>query len=300
MPTIVGVRFKPATKIYYFDPGELLDLQKGDQVVVETAKGCELGRVAVPPKEVSPEEIVGPLKPVLRVATAADLADAQHHASLEAEALLKCRAKAAESGLPIKVVAAEYNLDGSHLTFFFTSEQRVDFRTLVRDLARMFHARIELGQVGVRDEARLIKGLGPCGRPLCCATHLSEFIPVSIKMAKAQDLPLSPMEISGVCGRLLCCLTYENAYYHEARSRMPKMGEVIRIPEGVGKVVGHNVLRETVRVELESGITAEVPLTEIGLSERPEQDSIAPSRRQEGKHDRQSERRKHRSIDLDS
>ena len=232
-------------------------------MIVETARARELGKVVIPPREVPQEKIVGQLKPVIRRATASDLVEAQYYASQEKRALQKCRAKAAEYGLPIKVIRAEYNFDGSHLVFYFTAEQRVDFRALVRDLARTFHTRIELRQVGVRDEAKLIKGLGPCGRPLCCTTHLCEFIPVSIKMAKQQGLPLSPMEISGICGRLLCCLTYENEYYQEARGKMPKIGEVVDTTYGIGKVTGHNFLKEVVHVQLESGVTVEVSLHEI-------------------------------------
>ena len=264
MPLVIGVRFKPATKTYYFDPAGLKDeLQVGDYVVVETARAREMGKVVIPPKEVSQAEIVSQLKPVIRKATSADLADAQHYASQEGEALKKCREKIVASGLPAKLISAEYNLDGSHLTFFFTSEQRIDFRDLVRDLARIFHTRIELRQIGVRDEAKLIQGIGPCGRELCCATHLCEFVPVSIKMAKLQGLPLSPMEISGVCGRLLCCLTYENAYYLEIQAKMPRTGEIISTADGEGRVTGHNAVKETIQVELESGITVEVPLDQI-------------------------------------
>jgi cell fate regulator YaaT (PSP1 superfamily) len=263
MPLIVGVRFRPATKTYYFDPAGMQDLHQGEYVLVETARARELGRVVIPSKEVSQEEIVGQLKPILRRATPLDLANAEYHASREGRALEKCREKVAEYGLPIKVIRAEYNYDGSHLVFFFTSEQRIDFRALVRDLARVFRTRIELRQVGVRDEAKLIKGLGPCGRPLCCTTHLCEFIPVSIKMAKQQNLPLSPMEISGMCGRLLCCLTYENEYYQEAQEKMPHNGQIVSTADGVGKVTGYNVLKETVQVELDSGITVEVPLAGI-------------------------------------
>ncbi|MBC7232070.1 MAG: stage 0 sporulation family protein [Chloroflexi bacterium] len=271
MPIVVGVRFKPATKIYYFDPAGL-DLHQGDYVVVETARARELGIVVIPPKEVPQEEIVGQLKPVIRKATALDLVDAQHYASQEEEALQKAREKAAEYGLPIKLIRAEYNFDGSHLTFFFTSEQRVDFRALVRDLAQVFRTHIELRQIGVRDEAKLIQGVGPCGRLLCCTTYLCDFIPVSIKMAKQQGLPLSPTEISGLCGRLLCCLTYENEYYEEALQKMPKIGRMVSTPDGVGKVTGYNVLKETVQVELESGTVIEVPLTKMKLQSQPEGD----------------------------
>nr|MBC7244543.1 stage 0 sporulation family protein [Chloroflexota bacterium] len=269
MPLVVGVRFKPATKIYYFDPAGL-DLHKGDYVVVETARARELGLVIIPPKEVPQEEIVGQLKPVIRKATALDLVNAQHYASQEELALQKAREKAAEYDLPIKLIRAEYNFDGSHLTFFFTSEQRVDFRALVRDLAQIFHTHIELRQIGVRDEAKLIQGIGPCGRLLCCTTHLCDFIPVSIKMAKQQSLPLSPTEISGICGRLLCCLTYENEFYEEAIQKMPKVGKTVSTPDGVGKVTGYNVLKQTVQVELESGSVIEVPLAKIDAQPQPE------------------------------
>jgi len=213
---------------------------------------------------------VGKLKPILGRATSVDLASAQHYVTREEQTLIKCRAKVEEHNLPIKVVRAEYNYDGSHLTFYFTAEKRVDFRALVRDLARLFRTRIELRQVGVRDEAKLIAGLGPCGQPLCCATHLCEFIPVSIKMAKQQDLPLSPMEISGMCGRLMCCLTYENEFYREAQAKMPRIGETIATADGVGRVRGFNVIKETVQVELESGTVIETPLsdTEVEPSQR--------------------------------
>ncbi len=269
MPLVVGVRFKPATKVYYFDPGAIQDLRLGEAVVVETTRARELGKVVLPCKEVSEDEIVGQLKPVLRRATEQDLQNSQRWAREEQDALIKCRQKAAECQLPIKVIRAEYNFDGSYLVFFFTSEQRVDFRALVRDLARAFRTRIELRQVGIRDEAKLISGVGPCGRPLCCSTHLCEFIPVSIKMAKQQGLPLSPMEISGVCGRLLCCLTYENAYYQQAQERMPRVGQIVTTPHGDGKVTGNNVLKETVHVALESGTSVEVPLGDIGWQGAP-------------------------------
>jgi cell fate regulator YaaT (PSP1 superfamily) len=277
MPVVVGVRFKSATKAYYFDPAGLKDeLQVGDYIVVETARAREMGRVVFPPKEVPQTEIVSQLKPVIRKATTLDLADAQHYASQEDEALQKCREKVAETGLPAKLIRAEYNMDGSHLTFYFASEQRIDFRDLVRDLARIFHTRIELRQVGVRDEAKLIHGIGPCGRELCCATHLCEFIPVSIKMAKLQGLPLSPMEISGACGRLLCCLTYENAYYQEMQEKMPRTGEIVHTADGPGKVTGHNPVKETVQVELESGLTIDLPFDGLESTRHSERGRRGP------------------------
>jgi cell fate regulator YaaT (PSP1 superfamily) len=289
MPLVVGVRFKPATKVYYFDPAGMQDLRQGDHVIVETARARELGKVVLSPTEVPQEEVVGQLKPVTRKATSQDLLNARRFAGEEQEAMLKCRQKAAEAGLPIKVIHAEYNFDGTYLAFFFTSEQRVDFRGLVRDLARIFHTRIELRQVGIRDEAKLIGGVGPCGRPLCCSTHLCEFIPVSIKMAKQQGLPLSPMQISGVCGRLLCCLTYENAFYQEAQCRMPKVGSTVATAEGAGRVMGYNVLKETVRVELESGTAVEVLLSEIGQRDERSKGNNTPSEPGDAEDDRSEE-----------
>jgi cell fate regulator YaaT (PSP1 superfamily) len=264
MTIVVGVRFKPATKTYFFDPSGVSDaLHVGDRVIVETTRARELGRVVSEASDVSSEAIVSQLKPVLRKATAADLTNAEHFGGQEAEALQRCRERLVEYHLPAKLVKAEYNFDGSHLTFSFTSEQRIDFRDLVRDLARVFHTRIELRQVGVRDEAKLIRGIGPCGRELCCSTYLCEFIPVSIKMAKLQGLPLSPMEISGSCGRLLCCLTYENACYVETHQRMPRVGEIVGTADGNGKVIGLNAVKETVHVLLESGMTMDLPLDQV-------------------------------------
>jgi cell fate regulator YaaT (PSP1 superfamily) len=259
MPQIVGVRFKPATKIYFFDPADVQDLNEGDFVVVETSRARELGKVILPPRQVPQEEIVGSLKPVLRKATAVDLTNAEYYACREEETLQKCQEMASRHNLPIKLVRAEYNFDGSCLVVYFTSEKRIDFRALVKDLARTFRTRIEMRQVGVRDEAKLLEGVGPCGRALCCATHLCEFIPVSIKLAKQQNLPLSPMEISGLCGRLLCCLTYEREHYENMRREMPPVGTKVRTAEGIGTVTGYNVIKETVKVELAGGTIIEVP-----------------------------------------
>jgi len=292
MPKVVGVRFKSAGKIYYFDPQEYQDLTVGEWVVVETSRGDEMGRVVISPCEIDEEEITGQLKPVKRRATPADRLSKQRYEHKEAEALQKCREKVAEYGLPMKVVGAEYNFDGSRLVFFFTSDTRVDFRDLVRELAKIFHTRIELRQVGVRDEARLIGGLGRCGYPLCCSTWLCELTPVSIKMAKQQDLPLSPMEISGLCGRLLCCLAYENDLYVEVKARLPKVGTQIETPHGPGKVMGVNVLKESVTVELENGVAIEISAEELReMQERRKRSSRGDSdsrRRRRGK----SKRRK--------
>jgi cell fate regulator YaaT (PSP1 superfamily) len=263
MPLVIGVRFNPATKVYYFDPSGLEDLMVGEEVVVETARGEEIGKVIIAPHQVSDKEIVGRLKGVRRRASALDLTEMAYYRYKERDALERCREKALEHNLPMKIVRAEYNYDGRRLTFFFAAEKRVDFRKLVQDLARSFKARIELRQIGVRDEAKLMGGIGKCGLSLCCSTWLTEFDPVSIKMAKQQDLPLSPMEISGVCGRLLCCLAYEREYYAEAKRRFPRRGDVIETPQGRGRVVQVNVIKETLQVELENQITVEISTEEL-------------------------------------
>jgi cell fate regulator YaaT (PSP1 superfamily) len=268
MPKIVGIRFKPVSKIYYFDPAGFEELEVGDYVIVETTRGREAGEVAIAPKEVPENEVVSQLKGIVRRAEPWDLVQMEHYRHLEPETLEVCREKVAEYGLPMRVVKAEYNFDGSYLAFYFVAEKRIDFRDLVRDLAKTFKTKIELRQIGVRDEVKLMGGLGRCGRPLCCISFLSEFNPVSIKMAKQQDLPLSPMEISGLCGRLLCCLTYENEYYTEVKRRLPRVGERVVTPYGAGKVTGINVLKETVSVELESEVTVEVPAKDIGSKDR--------------------------------
>lgn len=279
MPKVVGIRFKPVSKIYYFDPKGFEDLEVGDYVIVDTARGREIGQVTTAPSKVSDEEVVGQLKPVVRRATSWDLVQMQTYRDREQEALARCQQRVAESNLPMKMVKAEYSFDGSRLVFYFTAEKRVDFRALVRDLAKIFRTRIELRQIGVRDEAKLLGGLGPCGRPLCCASYLSEFSPVSIKMAKQQDLPLSPMEISGLCGRLLCCLAYENDHYCETKQKLPKLGETIVTQHGRGKVIGLNVLKETVEVELESEVTIEMAASEVRPQVEPKKGRPRPSRR---------------------
>ncbi len=263
MPKIVGIRFKPVSKIYYFDPTGFEDLEAGDYVIVETTRSREAGEVAIAPGEVPEDEVVSKLKGIIRRAEPWDLVQMEHYHRLEPKALDMCREKVAEYGLSMKIIKAEYNFDGSHLIFYFAAEKRVDFRDLVRDLAKTFKAKIELKQVGVRDEAKLVGGLGRCGRTLCCASFLCEFNPVSIKMAKHQDLPLSPTEISGLCGRLLCCLTYENEYYTKAQKKLPRIGEKVNTPYGPGRVTGVNVLKETVNVVLESEVTVEIPAKNV-------------------------------------
>ena len=263
MPQVIGVKFRTSPKVYYFGPGEHTDLETGDYVIVSTARGQEAGEVAFPPREVPTEDIRGQLKQILRPATAVDLTQMERYQQREDDVLQVCREKVAASGLSMKVVRAEHNFDGTHLTFYFTSEKRVDFRTLVKDLAHDFKTRIELRQVGVRDEVRLVGGCGLCGREHCCSSWLCEFQPISIRMAKQQNLPLSPMEISGVCGRLLCCLAYENDYYGEVKRRLPRAGKMVQTSQGPGKVIAVNVLKETLTVRLSSDKTVDVPASEI-------------------------------------
>jgi cell fate regulator YaaT (PSP1 superfamily) len=268
MAEIVGVRFKRAGKVYYFDPSGI-DLEVNDFVVVKTARGLELGRVVIAPTQVLASEVSEPLKPVVRKAEPGDIRRAQEFEDREGEALAECGKLIAKLGLPMKLLGVEYNLDGSRLTFFFGATERVDFRELVRELNKRFKVRVELRQLGPRDEAKLIGGFGRCGRPLCCMNFLTEFSPVSIKMAKEQDLPLNPLKISGVCGRLLCCLAYESGQYHAMKEKMPKAGQLVDTPLGVAKVVGNNPLKETVLVELESQATVELPLSDITIEEQP-------------------------------
>ena len=284
MPLIVGVRFNPAGKVYYFDPTGYEDARPGEHLVVETSRGEEIGRVVIPPSEVEDDEIVRRLKGVSRRATPLDLTQMTFYRFKEREALARCQEKVNEHGLPMKMVRAEYNYDGSRLVFFFASETRVDFRRLVQDLARSFRARIELRQIGVRDEAKLMGGIGRCGKLLCCNQWLTDFDPVSIKMAKQQDLPLSPMEISGICGRLLCCLAYENDYYVELKEKLPKKGKIIDTAQGSGKVVQVLPIREAVVVELETEVTMEITLQELEemKASRPETPP-PPQRRKRGR-----------------
>ncbi len=264
MTEVVGVRFKGTTKIYYFDPSGI-ELQSDDSVVVETARGLELGQVVKAPFQVADDEITQPLKPVVRRAGDEDIERADKLKQSEAGALTECNKLVAELGLPMKLISAEYSLDGSRLTVFFTAEGRVDFRELVRGLSRNLRARVELRQVGPRDEAKLVGGFGRCGRPLCCASFLTEFSPVSIKIAKEQQLPLNPMKISGICGRLLCCLGYEYEQYRVIRRKMPKKGQRISTARGAAFIVGTNPLKETVMVELDGGVRVEMPVGEVTI-----------------------------------
>jgi cell fate regulator YaaT (PSP1 superfamily) len=262
MTDVVGVRFKRAGKVYYFDPADI-DLKVSDYVVVETARGQEMGQVVISPQQVLASELTEPLKPVVRKAEMEDIERAREFEQKEQEAMEICAEMIAKLNLPMKLISAEYNFDGSRLTFSFSAEERVDFRQLVRELTSRFKIRVELRQIGPRDETKLIGGFGRCGRLLCCSNFLSELAPVSIRMAKEQGLPLNPMKISGACGRLLCCLNYENDFYHEMRGKLPKEGQRISTRMGEAKVIAINPLKETVMVELESQAMVEMPVSEI-------------------------------------
>ena len=251
MIKIVGVRFRNAGKIYYFGPGNL-DLTAGMHVIVETARGVELGTVMIPTREVNDDSVIQPLKPVIRIATEADEKTALKNREKEKEAFKICLEKIAKHKLDMKLVEAEYTFDNNKLLFYFTADGRVDFRELVKDLAGVFKTRIELRQIGVRDETKILGGIGICGRVLCCHSHLSEFIPVSIKMAKEQNLSLNPGKISGVCGRLMCCLKHEEETYEELNRRLPNAGDYVTTDDGLkGEVSSVNVLRQLVKVLVE-------------------------------------------------
>jgi len=259
--TIVGIRFRPAGRIYYFDP-QGVTYSTGQYVIVETVRGVEAGRVVIASKKVPERELSDPLKPVLHLATEDELRIMLSFKSKEKEALVQCARYVQQHSLSMKLVEAEYAFDGSRLTFYFTAEERVDFRALVRDLAATFRTRIELRQIGARDQAKLQGGVGMCGKTLCCSSWITDFGVVSIKMAKEQDLPLNPAKISGVCGRLLCCLSYENDNYIQAKQNMPQVGTLLDTPSGQGKVVSINVPKESVEVMLESGVIIQVPVNQ--------------------------------------
>jgi len=249
MQLIVGVRFKKAGKIYYFGPNGM-ELGEGDHVIVETARGVEYGDIVVAPKLVPEEEIISPLKPVIRKAGEEDDKRLVANRAREKEAFRVGEEKIAAHNLPMNLVDVELTFDNSKLIFYFTADGRIDFRELVKDLASVFRTRIELRQIGVRDEAKMLGGLGPCGRTLCCSTFLGDFHPVSIKMAKEQDLSLNPSKISGICGRLMCCLNYEQEFYESARKQMPRIGKSVETPDGPATVTETNLLQQTVKVKM--------------------------------------------------
>ena len=252
MIKVIGVRFRTAGKIYYFDPMDF-EIRKGDNVIVETARGIEFGTVVLAPKEVEEDKIIQPLKPVLRLATEKDLEQEMANKLKEREAYKICLEKIQKHQLEMKLIDAEYTFDNNKVLFYFTADGRIDFRELVKDLAAVFKTRIELRQIGVRDETKIVGGIGICGRPLCCYTHLSEFAPVSIKMAKEQNLSLNPTKISGVCGRLMCCLNNEEETYEELNRKLPNVGDYVTTDDGLrGEVHSVNVLRQLVKVLIET------------------------------------------------
>lgn len=263
MVKVVGVRFRTAGKVYFFDPVKL-HIKKGDHVIVETARGIEYGTVVGGMKEVVEEKVVQPLKPVIRVASKRDQEQEAVNKEKEREAFVICLEKIRKHGLEMKLIDAEYTFDNNKVLFYFTADGRIDFRELVKDLAAVFKTRIELRQIGVRDETKILGGIGTCGRTLCCHTHLTDFIPVSIKMAKEQNLPLNPTKISGVCGRLMCCLKHEEETYEELNRKLPNAGDYVTTDEGLkGEVRSVNVLRQLVKVVVDINEEKEIREYEV-------------------------------------
>lgn len=306
MAEIIGIRFKREGKQYYFDP-QGLQLEPGVGVIVETSWGLEYGECVLGNSEVSEEKLVAPLRPVIRVATPADDEVVRKNREKEKDAFDICQKKIVEHGLDMKLVEVEYSFEGNKILFFFTSEGRVDFRALVKDLAAIFHSRIELRQIGVRDEAKMLGGLGICGRPFCCSSFLREFQPVSIKMAKTQSLSLNPTKISGTCGRLMCCLKYEQEAYEDLLKTSPKTDSFVETPDGVGDIISVNTLREKVRVRLDNAPdtlkiyhNSEIRVIRPGKGKRPE-GYIPPSPQEleklrQVKDEAQEEKRKPSSV----
>ena len=258
MVKVIGVRFRTAGKIYFFDPLKF-DVKRGDHVIVETARGIEYGTVVGDPKEVEDDKVIQPLKPVLRVATARDTEQENANKQKEREAFKICLEKIKKHKLDMKLIDAEYTFDNNKVLFYFTADGRIDFRELVKDLASVFKTRIELRQIGVRDETKIMGGIGICGRTLCCHAHLSEFVPVSIKMAKEQNLSLNPTKISGMCGRLMCCLKHEEETYEYLNRKLPNVGDYVTTDDGLkGKVHSVNVLRQLVKVLIENNDEKEI------------------------------------------
>lgn len=264
MIRVIGVRFRTAGKIYFFDPLEY-EIKRGDHVIVETARGIEFGTVVSDIREVEEDKVVQPLKPVIRIANQRDVEQEQANRQKEKEAFQICLEKIRKHNLEMKLIDAEYTFDNNKVLFYFTADGRIDFRELVKDLASVFKTRIELRQIGVRDETKIIGGIGICGRPLCCHSYLSDFIPVSIKMAKEQNLSLNPTKISGVCGRLMCCLKNEEETYEELNRKLPSIGDTVTAEDGSkGEVQSVNVLRQLVKVVVEDGDTKEIREYEVG------------------------------------
>lgn len=296
MPKVVGVRFRQASRVYYFDPGELT-LHVGDWVVVESARGVSMAQVVIAPDQVEFADVTETLKPVLRLATQEDVEKASDARQKEKEALLRCGALLGEMNLPMKVFAAECDLDANQVTLFFRAEERVDFRDLVKRLGSELKMRVDLRQTGPRDAAKLVGGMGRCGRTLCCATFLTELTPVSIKMAKEQNLPLNPTKISGVCGRLLCCLSYEVESYRMLKKQMPPIGAQVGTPDGPAVVVATNLLREMVQVKTPKDAILEfkvAEITEMAEAAEPAPQPAAQHEQRPAAMERQKKRRRSR------
>ncbi|MCS7286992.1 MAG: regulatory iron-sulfur-containing complex subunit RicT [Anaerolineae bacterium] len=263
MPLVVGLRFREGCKIYSFDATGFEDLARGDYVVVETTQGRNIGKVVIPPREVTEKEIETPLRGIIRKATSWDLVRMDFYRREGEKALDRARELARKSGLGIKLIRAEYNFEGTKLNLYFTSEEKLNLKELAQALEKELDVKVEFFQIGVRDEAKFMGGIGPCGRILCCASFLTEFASISIKMAKVQDLPINPAAISGLCNRLLCCLRYEYEIYKEFKERLPKVGQKIKTPQGEGKITAINVIKETVTVRLENETTIEIPVSQV-------------------------------------
>lgn len=272
MAELVGIRFHRAGKVYYFDAVGI-PLQVNDCVVVETTRGQELGWVVIAPGQILSANLTEPLKPVIRKATEDDAKQSEQREKKNERALAKSKELIEKLTLPMKPVAAQYNLDGSHLTVFFSAEKRVDFRELVKEISRNLKTHVELRQIGARDEAKHVGGLGRCGFPLCCTTFLSEFTPVSIKMAKEQNITLNPVKTSGLCGRLLCCLGYEYEQYRSIKEKLPSVGQDVTTALGKAKVIGVNALKEAVLLQMESGATVEMPVGKITWQKKTDSDN---------------------------
>ena len=278
MTKVIGIRFRKAGKVYYFSPGEN-EIKTGDHVIVETARGVEYGYVVLGTHEVDDKKVIQPLKPVIRMATPADEETERRNKEKEKEAFKVCVEKIKKHNLSMKLIDTEYTFDNNKVLFYFTADGRIDFRELVKDLASVFKTRIELRQIGVRDETKIVGGIGICGRPLCCASYLSEFIPVSIKMAKEQNLSLNPTKISGVCGRLMCCLKNEQETYEELNKKLPGTGDTVTLPDGLqGVVHSVNVLRQRVKVVVEVNDEKEIqeyPVEELKFRPRKKKTKVS-------------------------
>lgn len=287
MAKIVGVRFRNFGKVYYFDPKNII-FKKGDGVVVETTRGVEYGTISIPNKDVAESEIVQPLKPIVRKATEKDIEVNRKNLQKTPEAKKIAEGFIEKHKLKMKLIDAEFTFDGSKVVFYFTAPTRIDFRELVKDLAGAFHIRIELRQVGIRDEAKILGGIAPCGREVCCKNCMPDFKKVTIKMAKVQGLSLNPSKISGLCGRLMCCLEYENDYYADVYKKMPKIGGTVKTPDGTGIVVTNNMLNLTVKVKIDKGegglVYKDFPLSEIKFSKNnhdKEDETLTPEEQAE-------------------